>query len=139
MTNEQKEKIIDLRHQGYGYTAIANAVGLKKDNIKAFCRKHGLAGVKAESNARVSIVQDICLNCGKPLTQQPGVKQRKFCCPECRTKWWNAHQDQVKQKALYRFTCPECGQDFTSYGNSKRKYCSHECYIAARFKGGDAI
>ncbi len=139
MTNEQKEKIIDLRHQGYGYTAIANAVGLKKDNIKAFCRKHGLSGVMAESNARISLSPDCCLNCGKPLTQKAGVKQRKFCGPECRTKWWNAHQDQVRQKAIYHFTCPECGRDFTSYGNANRKYCSHECYIAARFKGGDPV
>ena len=33
---------------------------------------------------------------------------------------------------------PNCGLPFTAYGNSKRKYCSHECYIAARFKGGAA-
>ena len=30
-----------------------------------------------------------------------------------------------------------CGKPFTVYGNSKRKYCSHECYIRNRFKGGD--
>ena len=31
MTNEQREKITTLRHQGFGYTAIANSVGLSKD------------------------------------------------------------------------------------------------------------
>lgn len=30
MTNEQREKITALRHQGFGYTAIANSVGLSK-------------------------------------------------------------------------------------------------------------
>ena len=35
MTNEQREKITDLRHQGFGYTAIANSVGLSKDSVKA--------------------------------------------------------------------------------------------------------
>lgn len=35
------------------------------------------------------------------------------------------------------FTCAECGKPFTAYGNSKRKYCCHTCYIAARFKGGE--
>lgn len=50
----------------------------------------------------------------------------------------NAHPEAVKQKAVYTFTCPECGKEFTAYGNAKRKYCSHDCYIAARFKGGDA-
>ena len=44
MTNEQRMKITNLRHQGYGYTAIANAVGLSKDSVKAYCRNHGLAG-----------------------------------------------------------------------------------------------
>ena len=34
--------------------------------------------------------------------------------------------------------CRECGKPFTAYGNSRRKYCSHECYIRNRFKGGDA-
>ena len=49
MTNEQRERITALRHQGQGYATIANAVGLSKDSVKAFCRNHGLAGVKAES------------------------------------------------------------------------------------------
>lgn len=138
MTNEQREKIEILRRQAYGYTAIANAVGLSKDNVKAFCRTHGLAGVMATSNARVSVLQECCLNCGRLISQQPGVKRKKFCCPKCRTEWWNAHPDYVKQKAIYHFTCPVCGKDFTAYGNAKRKYCSHACYITARFKGGDA-
>ena len=74
MTNEQRKRITDLRHQGYGYTAIANAVGLTKDSVKAFCRNHGLAGVKAESNTPVEITTDVCLNCGSALTQIPGAK-----------------------------------------------------------------
>ena len=41
-------------------------------------------------------------------------------------------------EGVYTFICPECGKEFTAYGNAKRKYCSHVCYIAARFKGGDA-
>lgn len=139
MTDEQRERIISLRQHGFGYTAIANAVGLKKENIKAFCRKHGLGGMLAESNARISLSTDFCLNCGKPLVQQPGVKRRKFCCSECRTKWWNTHQNIVNKKAVYHFTCPACGKDFTTYGNAKRKYCCHECYIKARFRRTDAI
>ena len=45
MTNEQKERITAMRHDGYGYTTIAKAVGLTKDNVKAYCRAHDLAGV----------------------------------------------------------------------------------------------
>lgn len=138
MTNEQREKITALRHQSFGYTAIANSVGLSKDSVKAYCRSHGLAGEKAESHSLAEVPTQLCLNCGKTLIQFPRRKQKKFCCPECRTAWWNAHPDAVKQKAVYTFICPECGKKFTAYGNAKRKYCSHDCYIAARFKGGDA-
>ena len=96
MTNEQRMKIADLRHQGYGYTAIANAVGLSKDSVKAYCRNHGLAGVKAETNSPVEITTDVCLNCGAALTHVSGAKRKKFCCPDCRQAWWNAHPEQVK-------------------------------------------
>ena len=121
MTNEQREKIITLRHQNFGYTAIAN----------------GLAGEKAKSHSLAEVPTQLCLNCGKVLIQLSGRKQKKFCCQECRTAWWNAHPEAVKQKAIYSFTCPKCGKEFTAYGNAKRKYCSHSCYIAARYKGGD--
>ena len=53
MTNEQREKITALRHQGFGYTAVANSVGLSKDSVKAYCRSHGLAGEKAENHSLV--------------------------------------------------------------------------------------
>ena len=138
MTNEQRMKIADLRHQGYGYTAIANAVGLSKDSVKAYCRNHGLAGVKAETNSPVEITTDVCLNCGTALTHVSGAKRKKFCCPNCRQAWWNAHPEQVKRKAIYQFTCASCGKPFTAYGNAGRKYCSHACYIAGRYRGRDA-
>ena len=138
MTNEQRMKIADLRHQGYGYTAIANAVGLSKDSVKAYCRNHGLAGVKAETNSPVEITTDTCLYCGAALTHVSGAKRKKFCCPDCRQAWWNAHPEQVKRKAIYQFTCASCGKPFTAYGNAGRKYCSHACYIAGRYGGRDA-
>ena len=138
MTNEQRMKIADLRHQGYGYTAIANAVGLSKDSVKAYCRNHGLAGVKAETNSPVEITTDVCLNCGAALTHVSGAKKKKFCCPDCRQAWWNVHPEQVKRKTIYQFTCASCGKPFTAYGNAGRKYCSHACYIAGRYGGRDA-
>jgi len=136
MTNEQRIKITDLRHQGCGYTAIANAVGLSKDSVKAFCRNHGLAGIKANTSTTIEVASDTCLNCGAALIHVPGAKKKKFCCPECRQAWWNAHPDRVTRKAIYQFNCPTCGKVFTAYGNDHRKYCSRGCYITARFKGG---
>ena len=69
---------------------------------------------------------------------RPGRKPKRFCSPECRQKWWNAHPERVGQKAVYEYVCPGCGQSFTAYGHSHRKYCSHECYVETRFKGGEA-
>lgn len=135
MTNEQRKTITDLRHKGYGYTAISKITGLSKDSVKAYCRSHNLAGVMASNNTKNL---NTCLNCGKPIIQKPKTKKRKFCCSICRTKWWNTHQWQVKKKTVYNYICPVCGKAFSAYGNKHRIYCSHSCYISARFKGGAA-
>lgn len=136
MTNEQRTKITNLRRQGVGYTTIANAVGLSKDSVKAYCRKHGLAGV-ASVRTFTEVPPDVCLNCGTPIIQRPKVKKRKFCCSDCRINWYKANPEQLNHKAMYEYDCPTCGKHFCAYGNSHRKYCSHACYIANRFRGGD--
>lgn len=136
MTDLQKDQIIALRGQGYGYATIAKAVGMKKDTIVAFCRKQGLTGTKAADNSRIDLDADFCLHCGSLLTQTPGKKRIKFCSDKCRVAWWNSHPEKVNRKAVYSFNCACCGKPFTAYGNAGRKYCSHACYIAARFKGG---
>lgn len=134
MTDEQKKKITALRQKGVGYTAIARQMDISKDTVKSFCRRNGLAGEMASA---VEKQVPKCRECGKPLQQAEGMKPRVFCCDECRVKWWHEHPEQIKQRAVYSFTCACCGKPFTAYGNSKRKYCSHECYIRNRFKGGD--
>lgn len=135
MTDEQKRKVTVLRQEGLGYTAIAKRMNLSKDTVKGFCRRNGLAGRRDTGGLPE---EERCRNCGKALRQTEGIKHRVFCCEECRVKWWHEHPDQIKQRAVYSFTCACCGKLFTAYGNSKRKYCSHECYIRNRFKGGGA-
>lgn len=137
MTNLQKEQITTLREQGYGYATIAKAVGIKKDTVVAFCRKEGLTGIKAQSNDRITLDAGFCLHCSSLLHQIPGRKKVKFCSDKCRTAWWNSHPEAVNRKAVYSFICTHCGKPFTAYGNAGRKYCSHACYIADRYKGGD--
>lgn len=136
MTNEQKEQIRRLRGSGYGYATIADALGLTKNQVSAFCRRDGIAGSTADGHAG-TINANCCRCCGKPLVQVPGRKESRFCSDPCRNRWWNAHLDQVNRKAVYEYTCACCGKPFSAYGNSHRKYCSHGCYIRARFKGGD--
>ncbi len=137
MTNEQKTQIKQLRQSGYGYATIAESLGLTKNQVSAFCRRNDLMGTKATSHIKERPNIGCCRNCGKPLVQVPGRKLVKFCSDSCRVNWWNSHPEMVRQKAIYHFTCACCGKKFTAYGNARRKYCSHGCYIADRFKGGD--
>ena len=139
MTEEQKTQIANLRGEGYGYVRIAQTLGISENTVKSFCRRKKLAGRAAASQAMPAAVRDgnhFCLCCGKEVAQTPGRKEKKFCSDRCRNKWWNSHLDRVKRKANYEFICPQCRKPFTVYGNAKRKYCSHECYIAHRFGGG---
>lgn len=137
MTNEQKNQIAELRQSGYGYANIADALGLTKNQVSAYCRRAGLTGTKSAVGMTDVPASNCCRNCGKPLTQVAGRKRAKFCSDACRVHWWNTHQDSVGKKAFYDFTCAYCRKPFRAYGNSHRKYCCHACYIQARFQGGD--
>lgn len=134
MTDAQKIKIGNLRAVGYGYKKIAEQMGVSENTIKTYCRRHGLGGNKSRQGKST---ENVCLCCGVAIKQTPGRKKKKFCSDKCRNKWWNAHLDEVNRKAVYEFECPHCKKIFTAYGNKNRKYCSHECYIADRFGGGN--
>lgn len=134
MTDKEKQQIAVYREQGLSYTKISNKMNLSINSIKTYCKRHGLGGVRAfDMTGEVKIYS--CENCGKPVKQNPGRKQKRFCSDKCRNTWWNAHMDLVKKKANYECICMKCGKSFISYGNKERKYCSHECYIEDRFGG----
>lgn len=138
MTIDEKNRIIQMRKDGLGYGKIAQEMGISRNTIKSFCQRNELTGAAAsmpEITVTDSLEEKPCLNCGQPVRQNPGRKEKKFCCDACRNKWWNSHLSQVKRKAMYEFVCPACGKPFTAYGNRNRKYCSHECYIEGRFGG----
>ena len=137
MTDHQKAKVVEMRKAGCGYSEISKALSVSRDTIKTFCRRNNVE-CGSQNTAVQKDVEGVCPECGKPITQTPGRKPKRFCSQECRQKWWNAHPERVGQKAVYEYVCPNCGQSFTAYGNSHRKFCSHECYVAARFKGGEA-
>ncbi len=105
MRDEQKRQIIALRRDGAGYRSIANQLGLSINTVKSFCRRHSLAAQPKES---------VCEQCGKPVIQNLGWKRKRFCCDACRNKWWNAHLELVERKAVYTFTCPSCGKEFST-------------------------
>lgn len=127
MTTNEKDNIRFLRDEGFAYNAIASRLGISVNTVKSFCRRNGLNGI-AKKQPRQT-----CRQCGQPLVQEPKRAERKFCSEACRRKWWKEHTHLVNKQAFYTLTCAYCGKEFQSYGNQKRKYCSHPCYIAARF------
>ena len=132
MTNEQRVLIDSLRAQGLGSKKIAAQTELSENTVKSYLRR----GTSADRTPKEKTsAPGFCRFCGKPVKQNPGRKAKLYCSDACRSGWWNSHLDQVKRKAIYSYVCPTCNKPFTAYGDKNRKYCSHACYVAARFGG----
>ena len=72
MTDYQKNKIAEFRRQGMGYKAIANVLGLPRDNVRGFCKRCGLDGNAAviQKNIDLKISAGfLCGFCSKPIKQ----------------------------------------------------------------------
>ena len=138
MTNEQKLQVRRLRTDNQSYVSIASQIGASVSAVKAYCQRNGLTGFRAAAPKEPEQPTTACKECGKPIKQRAGIKEIKFCCGECRQKWWNAHPEMVNRKAIYQYTCACCGKPFSAYGNSHRKYCCHSCYIQGRYGRAEA-
>ena len=137
MTDHQKAQIIKLRAAGNGYGKIAKSLGISLNTVKSFCRRNDISSNSSVEPALTYTGETTyCENCGRPIRQIEKQKKKRFCCDKCRNAWWNSHLDQVKRQAVYQFKCLYCGKEFHVYGDKRRKYCSHACYIADRFKAG---
>ena len=126
----QKNQIMMLRQSGFSYQKISGMLDLSINSVKSYCRRHQLNGNRSGEVSYNAITK--CEQCGNPVKQNPGRKMKRFCCDQCRMKWWNSHPDRVDRKAVYEITCKRCGKKFLSYGKKDRKYCCHECYIKDR-------
>lgn len=139
MTEEQKNRIKELRMKGMGYRNISSETGIPRDTVRSFCRRNGLDGygasILAEKTLQGNGVEDQCRYCGRKLEQPATGRKKKFCSGDCRREWWKLHPEKInrKQAAFYKGICAYCGQEFRSYGNKGRRYCSHACYIHDRF------
>lgn len=133
MNSVQKEHIRELRKQGESYAKIANALGISINTIKSYCRRNNLTSKTCVKPVGSPGGGAYCQKCGKKLVMKPNQKPQKFCSYNCRMAWWKKHPELINKRAIYHFVCAYCGKDFNSYGNKKRKYCSHPCYIKDRF------
>lgn len=136
MTELEKQRIAEMREEGKSYGVIASELGQTLTNIRAYCRRHNLGGIRTNSAEAKAAKRGCCENCGKPVCQNAGRKHKRFCSDSCRMQWWSNHRDKVKHKTVRSFICKKCGLSFETYGLAHRDYCSTGCYHESR-RGGD--
>ena len=138
MTKQQISKITIMRERGESYSAIGKELNLSQNTVKSYCVRHNIrpSGAGAEPAYKIGDITK-CEQCGAPVEQFSLLRRKRFCYDTCRNKWWNTHPNLVNRRSVYDHTCQHCGKAFRAYGNARRKYCCHECYIAERFGGSD--
>ena len=80
-----------------------------------------------------------CPQCGTAIVPNHKGRPRKFCSPECRSRWNNTHPKPENWKTVRSKICPVCGREFSyrhQYG-LERKYCSRDCANRGRKKEAD--
>lgn len=122
MSEALKAQIIVLKRDGLGYVEISQSIGVSANAVRMFLLRHE------------ERYKNRCRVCEREIKQVPHRKTKVFCSDKCRMQWWNGHPQTVKKKTFYNFVCPYCGKEFSAYGNSKRKYCSRECFAKVRVK-----
>lgn len=125
--NKTRESILTMRREGMPFAEIADFLSLSQNTVKSICYRNGVHVRHAEDDR-----SDVCRNCGKPLQQPSHAKKKIFCSSQCRYQWWNHY----RSRKPYRLTCYCCGQEFISFGNKKKKYCSRECCRTSRYGEG---
>lgn len=142
MNNFQRDQIWLLRKQGFGYGAVAKAVGLSKSSVKKYCKRH--PELKGYGNLPKLMIEERvrngthCPQCFQPMLIKSTGRPKIFCSDRCRVTCWRDHQQvpDVSNTAYQELTCQNCGRSFFAYANPKRKYCSHDCYVDYRFRKG---
>ena len=90
MTDVQKAQIFSLRMQGAGYRTIAKGIHLTEDQVKLYCKSHGLGGDGSFARLNHDIwcrEQNRCLLCGAKLRQPVRGRRKVFCGGRCRTRY----------------------------------------------------
>ncbi len=146
MTGLQKQQITEMRSKGFVFAEIAAELNLSINSVKSFCRRNDVVPEKKKEaeiieppvTTSASAQHSGCKRCGAELVNTPGHRQKTFCSVSCRQKYWWEHRDLIQHHSFITITCPACGHIFSDYAGHKRKYCSHACYIADRYRKGDA-
>lgn len=120
MTNEQKDKIIELRKLGIGYRSIATAMDLSRDSARNFCKSRGLDGFGQDYSKPKpeKMIRDHCENCGKLINQKKlKGRPKTYCSTECKRDW--EHMNPI----VYQHVCYYCGSEFENKSKNGNYCC----------------
>ena len=98
MNAEMARQITELRHKGLGYKSIAIVVGTSRENVRYYCKTHGLDGYAEQVKMHYREQRntpDNCKYCGKHHVRKPHSGKKLFCSDECRRRWWKEHPEQA--------------------------------------------
>ncbi|MCI6584805.1 MAG: RNA polymerase subunit sigma-70 [Mobiluncus sp.] len=123
----QQDAAKALRSVGLGYGRIASILGVPVSQVRSLVQD-----VPVKANPSDAEGGRWCAWCGKPLRENRMGRPSRFCSGEHRRAWWSYHPEARTQTATYDYECVGCGAAFTAYGNTRRKYCSHGCYVKHR-------
>lgn len=119
-----------MRSSGKTYNEIAEVISVPKNTVKTYCNRHNIK-VGSEP-CEISY----CKHCGAVIKQNGKNKSRSFCSDDCRYAYWNEKRKGSVNKVKYKLICGCCGKEFETVANKQQKYCCHNCYVKARFRGG---
>ena len=99
MNAEMARQITELRHKGLGYKSIAIVVGTSRENVRYYCKTHGLAGdvEQVKATFKDENVPSRCKFCGKRIERNPKSGKKLFCSDECLRAWWKQHPEKSIQ------------------------------------------
>lgn len=73
MTEKQRTEIVRMRQNGTAYNTISNLLGISVNTVKSYCRRNNIKPLD-----KPIPIENICLNCGKQITQREKVKNVNF-------------------------------------------------------------
>ena len=98
MTEAIGNQITQLRFKGLGYKSIALVLDISRENVRYFCKKHGLDGKADQLSIKYENADtpEICKQCGRMITRHPWSGKKYYCSEQCRRAWLREHLEQAK-------------------------------------------
>ena len=122
MTKQQKATVELFRKEGMTYREIGEKIGVSTAVVKMYFYRQQHQLVKPP----------LCDQCHKPINATVFRKNRRFCSPECKAKWWSLHTAAERARAAN-----DAGAFLTSLPEPTS--CNLEVLISGKSDLGDGV